>query len=637
MRKTEKSGRIRQLIWAVIGTVYLLFILAGGALAEPRIISSMPANLSQKNVVTEVSAAVYGATSIAKMTIDGVEVQGTMSGETVRFERNFTVGLHKVYLAVTDGSGNSAEKVWQFYVNDPLKPYILPGNSTCEACHPSTWKNFPGHLVDLSLTNTHPHSCGTCHKYAATEQLIVRSDGSTMAGNCMDCHSIHYGLYMAPVHESVYWKGTWAEEDVTIKTPRESFDCQYCHQPSTKVRLGHDLVSDHEIIEDDCTSCHSNILTIAHNSNGMTCGTCHQSTDPVIQGVANYPVEAKAGVHTFAYNTGAGKGIEYSYNRIFNDLSLDAVSLVVYGPNTEATSAEWTPGPGLEIKRLKIDNWSPADKQYILAYVGAENKWYTISVQDELRTLYRLYPVTSAAKELYLPPGTTKIKTKVISGPGDSSYKASLNIKNAYYRAPAKCSDCHGKTIHDAYHTSPLDNSCTRCHISSLTDEHLNNTVTQTNVLTCSTCHKSANPLVANAIKTDNKQCAACHAKAHTINITEKVPTDLPIYNGFQWSAMYKAQTWVNEPWVPADMSATGKALMSNLRTDVTSQSIENYYNLEMAVQGWIADGKVASTGYLQLKYTKGLRRVYVFWYNGPAPNAGNAEGAGYRLLLLYN
>ncbi|PKM82860.1 MAG: hypothetical protein CVU89_01625 [Firmicutes bacterium HGW-Firmicutes-14] len=620
----------------MVGIIVLLFSVSTAALANPAINTVSPAHLSQQDQVTQVSATVYNVSVITRFTVDDEDIAGTISGGNVSAEKNFIPGLHRVYLSVSDEAGNIAERSWQFYVNDPSKAYLLPDKTTCENCHPNTWKNFPGHMVDIRLGG-HPHSCGACHYYGSPEQLIVRSDGSNMASNCMDCHSTHYGLYLEPPHGHTAWKGTWPESGVPIKSPRESFDCQYCHQPGTKVRLGHDLVADHEAGEAPCTSCHSAILTVTHNSNGNTCNTCHGSSNPTVQSAAQGPMAAKAGTHFFCSNVGTGKGIEIYSTQEFNDLNLGIVSLVVYGPDLEVVSEEWAPGPGLEISRLKVDGWNPADEQYILAYIEQEGRWQKLSVAAEGQILYKRYPVTSPARLVYLPPGTTKIKTMVRSGPGDSNYQAVLNVKEAYYGKPVKCTGCHSAAVHEGIHNYNLDRACQTCHLLSLTQEHMNNPKTQTKTLDCDTCHNSNNPAVTLAVNTHKTECAACHSKVHTTDISESMPADIPLYQGFCWSSVMNAHMWAGEPWMPAEFADTGRVLVSDLRSDISRQDIETYYHNEMTAQGWLpVELTQENTDCLQLGYVKDTREVCIFRYSGPVPNTAVPGSNKCRLLILY-
>lgn len=500
-------------------------------------------------------------------------------------------------------------------------------------------EEFPRHLVDLRSTGFHPHSCGTCHYYGTAQSLIVRLDGSTMAGGCTECHNTHAGsMYPEPPHGHTAWKGTWAASDVTIKAPRESFDCQYCHQPGTKIRTGHDLVSDHTVREPQCESCHSGVLTIVHNMNDNTCALCHESTDPTVQSVAQGPMVAKAGSIYLGTNTGTGKGIESSTVQNFNDLNLLSISMAVYGPNNQVVSPEWSPGNGQEIKRIKVDEWQVADKQYVLAFVEKENKWYTYSVRDTGKVLYNRYPGDSPAREIYLPRGTTKIKTIVTSGPdGSDTYRTGLAVKEAYYGKNAKCTDCHAQSIHENAHIPSLDQLCQSCHLPSLADEHIKNGKTQTKTLNCETCHKSSNPLVSLTVNNRNSRCSGCHNKAHNVLIGDNAPADIPLYSGFKWTTPIPFKTWNGEGWGSEEMLGSGKVLISTLTADVSGQDIESFYNTEMATKGWTPGTRNEGTGYLQLQYTNGSRSAYIFWYNGLVPNTGDASTVNYRLLILYN
>ena len=78
------------------------------------------------------------------------------------------------------------------------------------------------------------------------------------------------------------------------------------------------------------------------------------------------------------------------------------------------------------------------------------------------------------------------------------------------------CGDCHW--ISDGHPGTPSDmhipadvTGCTPCHNDSLTIEHNGRTPDAGGTFVCNTCHASADPLVANAIATNNSACSACH------------------------------------------------------------------------------------------------------------------------------
>lgn len=530
-----------KIIINIIITVCILLAMAGTAWAGPRILSVSPANLSQPGQVTQITAVVYNAAAVSQFRINNNTVSAIIYGNEVSYTQQFNPGLYNVYLAVTDGSGQMAEKTWSFFVNDPAKPSMLPNNANCARCHPSTMFNLPGdspggHLLDSYYPDEHPDNCAACHYFKAGQtRLIVYGDGSDLIVKpdgliCSSCHTPHTRtglssgpLFIPPKHDSANFKGTWSTTDTMIQAPRESLDCQYCHQPGTKVRIGHDLISDHDVDDSSCTSCHTGLLTVIHNTldkagQQMNCDTCHQSTDPVVQNVFKDPQLARAGSFTFNYNFTLYKS---AVTYVYDDLNLSTVSLTVYGPSAESVSPEWTPGPGLEIKRVTVDGWKTADQQYILAWVDKEAKWYTLPVADEGNTMYGRYPSTYTGRVIYLPKGTTKIKTMVRSSDAvDSTYSTGLDVREAYYNKAAKCTDCHAGANHDSMHTVAADSKCTVCHKNTLTQEH-NRVSKDGRQLNCSTCHDSTNPKVRLAIQTKNKNCLACHTGVADQDVNE--------------------------------------------------------------------------------------------------------------------
>jgi hypothetical protein len=80
------------------------------------------------------------------------------------------------------------------------------------------------------------------------------------------------------------------------------------------------------------------------------------------------------------------------------------------------------------------------------------------------------------------------------------------------------CLNCHmvdGKPQHSgtptSLHPAPDVSACKPCHVAELTVEHNRRTDASGAQVTCVTCHDSTSPVVIDAIRTGNTECAACH------------------------------------------------------------------------------------------------------------------------------
>lgn len=213
------------------------------------------------------------------------------------------------------------------------------------------------------------------------------------------------------------------------------------------------------------------------------------------------------------------------------------------------------------------------------------------------------------------------------------------NLKNG--ATSYDCTECHTGATLDEGHTGTIDEKCQTCHKNTLTTEHLDNPVTQAqnagNPLTCSTCHKSEKAEVRLAITVGNTNCFACHNQAHNFSMTQPVPTDIPLYPGYEWSTPQPADVWANETWMPVGYEGA-KLLISNRRTDVTGAAIWAYYKENMATNGWTAPATdpSTSTNFFSAEFTKGKNKVTIFFYGGENHTATPVVPTGYRLEILY-
>ena len=212
-------------------------------------------------------------------------------------------------------------------------------------------------------------------------------------------------------------------------------------------------------------------------------------------------------------------------------------------------------------------------------------------------------------------------------------------VQQALTQKLKNCDACHGSINHESVHAnSVLDDKCTKCHINSLTQEHLTNKETQATTLNCDTCHKNTKRTVSEAIYSLNKNCAACHKEGHNIMFGELAPLDVPLYEGFKWTSPGDAKLWSGESWVTAEYLDRGKVVMSNRRSDVTAAQVWSYYSDNMAADGWTltSNAPVDGVDTFTVTFTKESRKMVLWFHKGETPGDNQTSGDGYRITIVY-
>lgn len=232
---------------------------------------------------------------------------------------------------------------------------------------------------------------------------------------------------------------------------------------------------------------------------------------------------------------------------------------------------------------------------------------------------------------------------KDVAGNPFTCYTCHLSSKPAVQQALTQklrnCDACHTIAGHEEVHAnSVLDDKCTTCHINSLTQEHLTNTETQATTLNCDTCHKNTKLTVSEAIYSLNKNCAACHKEGHDIMFGELAPVDVPLFDGFKWTAPGDAKLWSGESWVMAEYLDRGKVLISNRRSDVTASQAWSYYRDNMAADGWTltSNAPVDGVDTFSVTFTKESRKMVLWFHRGETPADSQTSEGGYRITIVY-
>lgn len=190
-----------------------------------------------------VSAEVVDAGPIASVTVhvDGALVPSAFAGGVVTASPVAPLedeATHSVRVAATDADGVVGELLWSFEVRTRPK---MASVTECASCH----VGYPvAHPVD---------DCAVCHGPASPVETGYsdKAESHGPGSACSECHG-----------------------DLSA--------CTDCHgRPYVTVPALHDLEDDsyHMTAVSSCQPCHARRLTIEHNRNGLTCLTCHTSSD----------------------------------------------------------------------------------------------------------------------------------------------------------------------------------------------------------------------------------------------------------------------------------------------------------------------------------------------------------------------
>jgi len=392
-------------------------------------------------------------------------------------------------------------------------------------------------------------------------------------GNCVGCHGDD-----EPIQDCAFCHPTWPSHNDGIFLV--SYECTYCHNPTYNYKIpGHgDIAVVHTSpISADCQKCHNSNLTLEHPK-------------------YKYPAT----------------GAPYDCNTCHTS----TVAEVVYAiANKVVNCAACHLGSGHEADHTPTGIQTDCTKCH----------------KDSLTQEHLNNPTTQTGNAWTCDTCHASTVAGIV-------YAIENSLKN--------CEVCHLQASHEQLHAiTYLDAKCTTCHINSLTQEHLNNPKTQTDPVTgqpkpwtCNTCHNSARLEVTWAIQSGDMNCSACHPTAHGINLAYQVPSDIPRYGGYMWSTPIDARIFNGESWVPAEFLLGGKILISNRRTDVTGDAVWTLYQTEMAANGWtlVSDPPAAGTNFFNETFTKGTRKVLIWFYGGEGHTASPVLAAGYRIEILY-
>ncbi len=388
-----------------------------------------------------------------------------------------------------------------------------------------------------------------------------------------------------------------------------------------------------------CQGCHSNSLSLEHADQGKDCLACHNPASPIPLSVKNVVTSANGDQNRRACSLchfNANVLLFPTEHQFYHIANASNNLNVVGGPHTNCDTCHSKP----LVVNVTVNGTVYQKNLYELARMTPKN----YSCLDCHNTQNNLAPKHYAmfdgepTEVTGLHPGCDTCHT-----PGTEFVnKVSGIITNLKNGAQTyDCTECHQGDILEKGHLGPLDDKCTQCHSKTLTQDHLKNPITQvnnqSNPLTCGTCHKSTSIEVRLAITTGNTNCSACHDSAHNMNIVPQVPSDIPLYTGYQWSIPEPADIWASEPWMPAGYEGA-RLVISNRSTSVTGEAVWNYYKQSMAANGWTlpATEPDAASNFFSAEFTKDKRKATIFFYGGEKHTASPLVSTGYRTEILY-
>lgn len=496
---------------------------------------------------------------------------------------------------------------------------------TCKACHKpvahtehgsTEYADYPSFTLATGLVwGSQTLSCSTseCHSFYVPGVTDIRKDGKQL---CINCHSTdksgHNEANLAGVHSS----------------------------ENAALRLG---AADYIV---SCEGCHAKTLTAEHKAavqndslpEDTECGYCHGgSAAPQVNSVVYEIKEINSSVDD--------PGIQAESRNCskchFDEVVLPGRSLehVTYHIASESDNIDISGAPHEDCNTCHA-NTDLMSTIYSMAKTPISDRDYSCFTCHNEQ--FDMEPVHLAGfdgdeteiTEVHPGCGTCHTPGSEYSEKVGEILTGLSNGAGGY-----ECMECHSGETLDEEHNGIIDANCTTtCHKSTLTLEHLDNPITQVsnedNPLTCGTCHKNTNIEIKLAITTGNIDCTACHNQAHNFNMIQKVPVDIALYPGFQWSTPQSALIWADEAWMPSGYEGA-KLIISN-RMNVNRAEVWDYYREQMSSNGWAMPSVQLSTNSFTAEFVKDRRKVMVFFYGGENHAAEPILPGGYRLEILY-
>lgn len=545
-----------------------------------------------------------------------IEGSGSFSKTANQSVYSSSTVLHFAHDGYNGGKNTAVNRSCAVQCHGPVK---------CQACHQAVphnnhgdsrieYRPYPKQVADGSSFSYFAETCSTsyCHNtYPAPKRY---ADAVTKKELCQNCHSVPLARSQGTArdssgHQAALLKtshGTVTDQ-LKVGGIRQAVDCSGCHNNS--------LTTEHANQSLDCSVCHNSsnqaVINVVYNAGGLQanrgCEKCHFNV-----GVLMTPGEHPTfHIATRTENMRVDGGAHSECNTCHSGSAQISVSVYTNGTTVRKTVPE--------LARMSVKEYS------CLSCHNAENN---------LAPIHRANFDGQETELTELHPGCA-----TCHAPGTSSENVGQIILKLKSGAQTyDCTECHSGDNFNMAHTGIIDSNCTTaCHKISLTDEHLNNPITQKQSLSCISCHKNTDINIKIAVAAGNTNCTACHTGAHNFNILQQVPADIPLYPGYEWSLPQTADIWAGETWMPMGYEG-GKLIISNRRKDVTGQDVWAFYKQGLTAQGWLAPANDpdAASNFFSAEFIKDKRKLTVFFYGGENHTAGPVVSSGYRLEMLY-
>ncbi|MBU7007641.1 Ig-like domain-containing protein [Phosphitispora fastidiosa] len=208
-------------------------------------------------------------------------------------------------------------------------------------------------------------------------------------------------------------------------------------------------------------------------------------------------------------------------------------------------------------------------------------------------------------------------------------------VQDAITNDDSSCAACHdlGESGGHPAHEGGLDAACQTCHSSSILSEsqfHSQNG--------CQVCHSENAPeIVQYSIDTGSTNCFSCHNEGHNVNMVAKVPEDIPLYPGFEWTVPQDARIFAGELWFDSQYASAGaKIVISDRLQSVDGNDVALWYQQELGQNGWTSVRENINTAdNFSVTYTKENRMVTINFYAGETHDPAD-EFIGHKIEMVY-
>jgi hypothetical protein len=298
----------------------------------------------------------------------------------------------------------------------------------CATCH-----NKPNGVGDITYKYA-TSDCDNCH---AKKDIHLGAAGKHASTNTAcsgaGCHDVSDASLL---HDGPKGCGACHAPGTTLST-----DCATCH---SGVGASHHALHDaSQVLDPGCKGCHSTDLDTEHAALGLTCATCHDSTDPLVVAAIDGKKRSCVACHTAAHvsqNTIEFATGNQSGHRVYENLAGPRTSFYING------AVRTWPLP-TDANYLKA-GWSSAsivtcDKCHSFAspVVGPQGAAVQVKMDPSYPTDW---------KTVYLNSGRTSSTTFICAKchTNFGSMNAVHSDDNHSGRTDGRCIGCHTKVPH---------------------------------------------------------------------------------------------------------------------------------------------------------------------------------------------